>query len=284
MEQSFLETALGKTGLKVGRIGLSATYRPGVKTVHRALDEGVNYFFAFGLDGQMFRGLRDALRTNREKYVLATGAYNLLLGHPNIERTLEKRLRQFRTDYLDVFMYLGVVKEKEFPPRFIDEFQRLKQTGKVRHIGLSTHARKFAGRLAAENAADVLMVRYNAAHRGAEEDIFPYLQPNNPGVVSFTATRWRYLFHRPSLAKWPREENVPTPGMAYRFVLSNPAVHVCMMAPSNIRQFEANMKEIREGGPLKPDEMEFMKRFGDAVHHTRTKMFSRDDGRRAGKP
>jgi predicted aldo/keto reductase-like oxidoreductase len=72
--------------------------------------------------------------------------------------------------------------------------------------------------------------------------------------------------------------------MAYRFVLSNPAVHVCMMAPTTVRQFEANMKEIREGGPLKPDETEFMKRFGDAVHHTKTKMFSRDDGRRAGKP
>jgi aryl-alcohol dehydrogenase-like predicted oxidoreductase len=283
MDPAFLETTLGKTGLRVGRIGLSATYRPGVKTVHRALDEGVNYFFAFGLDGQIFRGLRDAIRANREKYALATGAYNLLLGHPNIERTVEKRLRQFRTDYIDVFMYLGVVKEKEFPPRLIDEFQRLKETGKVKHIGLSTHARKFAGQLAARNAVDVLMVRYNAAHRGAEEDIFPYLQPNNPGVVSFTATRWRYLFRRPG-NRWPADSPVPTPGMAYRFVLSNPAVHICMMAPSNIRQFDANMKEIREGGPLTPEEMDLMKKFGDAVRHTKTKLFSRNDARRAPRP
>jgi predicted aldo/keto reductase-like oxidoreductase len=283
MEQDFWETTLGKTGLRVRRVGLSATYRPGVKTVHRALDEGINYFFAFGLDGQMFRGLRDVLRTNREKCVVATGAYNLLLGHPNLERTLDKRLRQLKTDYVDVFMYLGVVKEEEFPPRLIDQFQRLKETGKVRFVGLSTHARKFAGRLAAENAADVLMVRYNAAHRGAEEDIFPHLRPYDPGIVSFTATRWRYLVRRPG-NRWPADAPVPTPGMAYRFVLSNPAVHVCLMAPTNIRQFESNMKEIREGGPLQPEEMEFMKKFGDAVHHTKTKMFSRDDNRRIANP
>jgi aryl-alcohol dehydrogenase-like predicted oxidoreductase len=273
MGEDFLHTTLGRTGLGVCRVGLSATYRPGKDTVRRAIEEGLNYFFCFGVDTHMTKVLRDEMKGRRERFVVATGAYNLLFGHPNIERTLDKRLRQLGTDYIDVFMFLGVTKAKHFPPELIERFARLKDTGKVRAIGLSTHARKFAGELAAEGLVDVLMIRYNAAHRGAEQDIFPYLEPHNPGVTSFTATRWRELIRRPSPAKWPKAEPVPTAGQCYRFVLSNPAVHVCLMSPSNIRQFEANLMEIREKGPLAPDEMDFMRRFGDAVHHTRKKLF-----------
>ena len=273
MGDDFLHTTLGRTGLSVHRVGLSATYRPGKDTVRRAIEEGLNYFFCFGVDTHMTKVLREEMKGRRERFVVATGAYNLLFGHPNIERSLEKRLRQLGTDYIDVFMYLGVTRPKDFPPELIDEFHALKGTGKVRFIGLSTHARNFAGMLAAEGLADILMVRYNAAHRGAEHDIFPYLQPHNPGVTSFTATRWRYLIRRPARRKWPKEEPVPTAGQCYRFVLSNPAVHVCLMSPTNIRQFESNLKEIREKGPLDPDEMEFMKRFGDVIHHTKRKLF-----------
>ena len=275
MAADFLHTTLGRTGLAVQRVGLSATYRPGRGTIRAAIDEGLNYFFCFGVDTQMTRVLRDEMKGRREKFVVATGAYNLLFGHPNIERTLEKRLRQLDTDYIDVFMFLGVTKEKHFPPALIEKFHRLKDGGKVRFIGLSTHARTFAGRLASEGLADVLMIRYNAAHRGAEQDIFPYLAAHDPGVTSFTATRWRYLIRRPPGAKWPKGDPVPTAGQCYRFVLSNPAVHVCLMSPSNRRQFEDNMKEIREKGPLDPDEAAFMKRFGDAVHHTGKRMFGR---------
>jgi len=272
MKDDFLHTTLGRTGLAVYRVGLSATYRPGKETVRRAIEEGLNYFFCFGLDTHMTKVLREEMKGRREKFVVATGAYNLLLGHPNIERSLEKRLRQLGTDHIDVFMYLGVTKDKQFPPALIDEFHRLKGTGKVRFIGLSTHARTFAGRLAAEGLVDVLMVRYNAAHRGAERDIFPFLKPHDPGVTSFTATRWRELIRRPAAKKWPKEEPVPTAGQCYRFVLSNPAVHVCLMSPRNLRQFDVNLGEIRDRGPLSPEEMGFMTRFGDAVHHTRRKL------------
>ena len=260
---SFLRTTLGKTGIDVHRIGFSATYRPGKKMIYKAVDEGINYFFGYGIDTQMTAVMRDVLRKNREKYVLSTGVYNLIVGYPDIRRTLEKRLRQFGTEYIDVFLFLGVTKEKDFPQAARDELYRLRDEGKVRAIGMSTHDRKFAGTLARQGALDVMMIRYNAAHRGAEQDIFPYLQPHNPGIVSFTATRWRYLTRPPR--NWPESEPVPTAGMAYRFVLSNPHVHVCMMAPSNPAQFERNLQEIRKG-PLDEEEFTFMQRFGEAVY------------------
>ncbi len=261
--KNFLHTTLGKTGIQVHRLGLSATYWPGKKTIHRAIDEGLNYFFCFGIDKQMFSVLRDVSKASREKFVIATGAYNLLIGHPNLRRTLEKRLRQLKTDYIDVFLFLGVTKPKHFPDSVREELYRFKEEGKIRAVGISTHDRKFAGNLAEQGALDVMMIRYNAAHRGAEKDIFPFLKKHDPGIIGFTATRWRNLLRPPK--GYPKDAPIPRAGMAYRFVLSNPNVHVCITAPSNLKHFEANLAEVQKGRLVKED-MDFMRKFGDAVY------------------
>lgn len=259
----YTHSVLGKTGLQVRRLGLSATYRPGKDVLHKAIDAGINFFFGYGFDTQMMKALREVMPGRREKFVVATGAYNLIVGHPDIRRTLEKRLRQLRTDYIDVFLFLGVTKPEHFSPQVLDELRQLRDEGKVRGIGLSCHDRPFLGRLAREGAVDVLMMRYNAAHRGAEEDILPHLSLHDPGVMSYTATRWRYLLRR--VKGWPPEKPVPTAAQCYRFVLSNPHVDVCLAAPSNLRHFEEDLAALDQG-PLPEDEMAFMREFGDAVH------------------
>ena len=40
------------------------------------------------------------------------------------------------------------------------------------------------------------------------------------------------------------------------------------MAPGNLRQFEQNLAEIRRG-PLAEEDMQFMRSFGDLIHHQR---------------
>jgi aryl-alcohol dehydrogenase-like predicted oxidoreductase len=247
-------------------LGFSASYFPGKKAIYSALDQGINFFFGYGFDYQLTSIMRDILKRDRARYVIATGAYNFIWGYPNLRRSLEKRLRQFGTDYFDVFMFLGVMKEEEFPEAARDELSRLKEEGKIRNFGMSCHNRKFAGTLGGNGSLDTLMIRYNAAHRGAEVDIFPHLQIHNPGVISYTATRWTYLLRRPK--NWPKRERIPTAGECYRFVLSNPHVHVCLTAPRNGRQLRENIKSL-ESGPLSSDDLAFMKSFGDNVHHTK---------------
>jgi aryl-alcohol dehydrogenase-like predicted oxidoreductase len=263
MNQDYLHATLGRTGRPVFRLGLSASYRPGRETVFRAVDDGVNYFFAYGFDSQMVKALREVMKTKREKIVLATGAYNYVFSYSSPRKSLEKRLRQFGTEYLDVLMFLGVMKPKELPPRVLDEMMKLREEGKARWIGISTHDRKFAGQLAREGLLDVLMIRYNAAHRGAETDIFPHLTAHNPGIVSYTSTRWTRLLSRPK--GWPADQPVPTAGMAYRFVLNNPTVGVVLTAPRSLAEFNENIAAVRKG-ELGDEEMAFMRRFGDAVY------------------
>jgi aryl-alcohol dehydrogenase-like predicted oxidoreductase len=266
MVEDFAHATLGKLGRRVFRLGLSGSYWPGKPAIHKALDAGVNYLFFYGFDRQTIGVLREVMRGSREKYVAATGAYNYIWTRQDFRRTLEKRLRQLRTDYIDVFHFLGVTKPRQFPEPLIEELQRLKEDGRVRGVAMSCHDRKFAGELAARGALDVLMIRYNAAHRGAEQEIFPHLAEHSPGVISYTATRWSYLLRRPR--GWPKDGRVPTAPMCYRFVLSNPHVDVCLTAPSNARQLEENLAAVREG-PLPEDEMRFMCEFGDAVHRAK---------------
>jgi aryl-alcohol dehydrogenase-like predicted oxidoreductase len=266
MSNNFSHTNFGNSGPNVCRLGLSATYRPGKETIYAAVDHGLNFFFCYGFDTHMTKTLRDVFGANREKYLVTTGFYNLIWGHTNIRRTLEKRLRQMKTDYIDVFLFLGVTKEKQFSSKVKDEMLQLRAEGKVKAIGVSTHDRKFAGRLMAEGDLNAIMMRYNAAHRGAEIDIFPHLEKHNPGVISYTATRWGYLLRPPK--GWPKEGQLPTPGMCYRFVLSNNNVDVCLTAPRNKKQLEENIAAL-VSGPLSGDEMAFMRKFGDAVHDSK---------------
>ncbi|MGA2631243.1 MAG: aldo/keto reductase [Terriglobia bacterium] len=259
----FVTASFGSLQRQVHRLGFSASYRPGKAAVKRALDAGIDVFFCYGFDRQMTGVLRDLPPSQRRQLVYVTGAYNLLWWHPNLRRSLEKRLRQLRTDYIDCFLFLGVMGKEKFLDGVLEELQRFREEGKVLSTGVSIHARKLAGSLAGRGTIQALMMRYNAAHRGAEQDIFPHLAAHNPAVISYTATRWRYLLRRPR--GWPKDARIPTPALCYRFVLSNPNVHVCLTAPKSARELDENLAALRDG-PLSETDLQFMRDFGDAVH------------------
>lgn len=263
MDDGFLQGTLGHTGLQVHRLGLAASYRPGERTVERALDEGMNYCFCYGFDGQMIRVLRRLPPGRREQIVIGTGAYNWIWWRQDLVKTLEKRLRQLRTDHIDVFHFLGVMKPKEMTPRVLDQLSRLREDPRVRAVSISCHNRKYAGELAAAGALDCLMIRYNAAHRGAETEIFPHLAVHDVGCVSYTATRWTMLLRRSR--HWPKDRPIPTAGQAYRFALTNPHVDVCLTAPRSEQELLENLAAVRQG-PLPEDEMAFLREYGDVVH------------------
>jgi hypothetical protein len=105
------------------------------------------------------------------------------------------------------------------------------------------------------------MIRYNAAHIGAEVEIFPHLTCRRPAVVAYTATAWRKLLRAPG--GWKGE--VPTAGDCYRFCLASPHVDVVLTGPRNVAELRENLAAVDQG-PLSPAEMEEMRAFGRAVH------------------
>lgn len=260
---NFLQTTLGRAGQQVHRLGLSGSYFPGEAALREGIEAGMNYLFWFYWDRQMTRVLREVLPGQREKFVLATGVSNV--GRWLIRKGLESCLRKLRTDTIDVF-HLFWAGAGSLSPRTRELLWRFKEEGKIRAVAVSTHARKYAGELARAGAVDVLMIRYNAAHRGAEQDIFPHVEASRLGVVSHTATRWGQLLRRPR--GWPENGRIPTAGDCYRFVLSSPHVDVCLTAPRSAQQLHENLAAVARG-PLPEEDMEFMRKFGDAVHAER---------------
>ena len=81
-------------------------------------------------------------------------------------------------------------------------------------------------------------------------------------MVGFTATDWRKLLGK---RKLPPGEKPLIAAECYRFVLSHPAVDVCMMGAKTIEQMRENAA-LLEQGPLTVDEMERVRKIGKLVY------------------
>lgn len=256
----FLHTHLNSVGKTVHRLGLSESYGLDERGLHEAIESrGLNYLFVPS-GAKKLRKVVASLPQMREQLVIAAGPTVGWFGG-SVRRTAEEMLREFKTDYLDIFhlFWLGV--GSAWTDATTTELRKLKEEGKIRAIGISIHDRVRAGKLAVDSPVDLFMIRYNAAHPGAEHDIFPHLSHRNPDVVAYTATSWRSLLKRPK--NWT--EAVPNAGDCYRFCLSSPHVKTTLCGPKDIAQLDANLRDL-EKGPLSEDEMRWMRAFGKAVH------------------
>lgn len=204
--------------------------------------------------------LRRALAHDRERYVVSAGP---LLGYTPgaLRRAALAALRSLGIEYLDVFQLYWLGKMSFFTGAVQEELVKLREEGKVRLLGASIHDRPRAGKLVEESILDLLMIRYNAAHTGAEQDIFPHLTHRRPAMIAYTATAWRRLLRAPG--GW--KGRVPTAGDCYRFCLTSPHIDVTLTGPRTVTEMRENLEAI-EKGPLSPEEMRFMREFGRVVH------------------
>lgn len=256
-------TILGRTGLVVSRLGIGSGYGVPASAVEKAFHEhGINYlYWSLSRRGGMTEAIRSLGPQHRDDLVIVMQTYDHLGVF--MERAHEKGLVRLGIDHADVLI-LGWF--NRYPSRrVLDAALRLKDQGKVRFLAMSGHNRKTHGKVAemADTPIDILMVRYSAAHTGAERDVFPHLPgTDRPGVTSYTATRWGQLLKK---KKMPPGEAPLTAAECYRFVLSNPNVDLCFTGPRNADEMDAAIAAL-DDGPMSPDEMERVRRIGDHLH------------------
>lgn len=259
MPLDFTHRDLKTVGKQVFRLGLAANYGIEEAGIRTALDRGMNYLYLTAR-GAMVKPLKEAIARDRDRLVIAAGPQIGFFGG-SVRRSAERVLKKLGLDYIDVFqlMWLGV--GSAWTEATQRELRHLKESGKARALAVSIHDRERAGRLAEDSPLDLLMIRYNAAHPGAERDIFPHLAKRQPSIVAYTATSWRKLLKPPR--GW--EGNVPTAGDCYRFCLSSPHVDIVLTGPASSVQLDENLAAL-ERGPLTADEDTFMREFGRTVH------------------
>lgn len=254
----------GSTGLMVSRMGLASGYGVPANAIEMAFHEyGINYLWlSVMLPRQMPQAIRSLAPSHRDELCIVL-AWPTFAGFLTM-RFVEHWLRKLKIEQVDLLVLQG----QSQPPDqvFIDRVHHLRESGKVRFVGMSSHERPLFGRITrreVEAPLDFYQIRYNAVHTGAEQDIFPYLpQQNRPGITIFTATSWGQLL-QPSLM--PPGEHPVAPADCYRFVLSHPAVDVVASAPSTAAQMMDNLKAL-DAGPLDADEMTRIRRIGQHIH------------------
>jgi aryl-alcohol dehydrogenase-like predicted oxidoreductase len=252
----------------VGRLGVAAGYGVPGTALEWAFERGVNYIYWGSRRTDSFGAALKRLRPQRERFVLVIQSYTRVAGL--LGWSLERALRSLGFDYTDVLL-LGMW-NKPVPRRILDAGRRLQERGLVRFLGISTHKRTLAPLIAAGRDFDVVHFRYNAAHPGAEKDIFPHLSGEaRAGMVVFTATSWGQLLGKgllqgivPGTHRPPKSERVPTAADCYRYVLTRPEVDVCLTGASNTAQLQEAVKAL-EMGPMNEDELAWMRRVGQAV-------------------
>jgi len=265
---SFNRALLGRTGLEVGRLGVAASYGVPGTALEWAFERGVNYIYWGSRRSDTFGAALRRLRPQRERFVLVIQSYTRVAGL--LGWSLERALRALNFEYTDVLL-LGMW-NKPVPARILDAARRLQARGLVRFLGVSTHKRTLVPLIAAGHDFDVVHFRYNAAHPGAENDIFPNLPDSKPpGMVAFTATSWGQLLGKPTLQgilagmrRLPKSERAPTAADCYRYVLTRPQVDVCLSGPANAAQMEEALEALKLG-PMTEDELAWMGRVGRVV-------------------
>jgi predicted aldo/keto reductase-like oxidoreductase len=261
-----LQAQFGTLG-PVCRLGLAGYMNSQltVTDIHVALEAGVNFLNWPGQASSLSQAVAE-LGAQRTRVIVCAQFESRTAD--DAARELDGLLNELRTDYVDILTFYYVEARAEWDeiagPRGALEFGRRAQaSGQVRMLGVTSHQRSLAAEMARTGLLDMLMIRYNAAHRGAETEVFPVTDALALPVVTYTSLRWGALmeptpddppgFHPPGAAAW------------YRFVLQHPAVTVALMAPCDRAELDEDLNVVRDGRALPASEYEQLAEHGRRV-------------------
>ncbi len=200
---------LGKTGLTVSvaglgcggnsRLGLGrgASADECVAVVRTAVDLGVNFLDtaeAYGTEEIVGAAVRSY---DRDKLVISTKA---LLGASgtadDVTRRVEASLKRLGLDHVDIFHFHAV------NPAAYDHHRdvlapvlvRLKEQGKVRHIGITETGpndpeQKMLARAITDDPWEVIMLAYSLMNQGARRKVFPTTERRGIGTLLMFVVR-----------------------------------------------------------------------------------------------
>lgn len=197
--------ALGKSGIQVTEIGMGLWAAGGdawgatddravLDAIEVALETGVNFFDTADVygSGHSEELLGQAMRGRRDRFIVASkiGWQNFdseqgQTAYKNVEQFIagvESNLRRLQTDYIDV-MQSHISYREPTMEVFVEGFQRLQEQGKIRAYGVSTSDFEYLQHFNHDGHCSTLQIDYSLLNRTPEEEILPYCQEHQIGVI-----------------------------------------------------------------------------------------------------
>jgi aryl-alcohol dehydrogenase-like predicted oxidoreductase len=196
---------LGKSNLNITEIGFGLWAAGGDQwgttddqqvfdAIDYALDRGMNFYDTADVygAGHSEELLGHAMRGRRDKFIVATkigwrdfDGERGQTAYTTLEKFIagvESNLQRLGTDYIDLIQSHINFRDPTMEI-FVEGFQRLQRDGKVKAYGLSTSDFEYIKAFNADGGCASLQIDYSILNRTAEQEIFPYCQAHNIGVI-----------------------------------------------------------------------------------------------------
>lgn len=169
-------------GEKISTIGLgisclSGTREEIARIVSTAIDNGINYFDLAATDRRIFEGYADAFEGRRDKVLTqmhfgadyVKGPYGWSRDLEAIKETFSLLMDLFKTDYTDMGFIHCTDDLDDFNTvmksgGIWDYMKGLKEDGKIRHLGFSSHNPEIARRILDTGLIDMMMFSINPVY------------------------------------------------------------------------------------------------------------------------
>lgn len=243
-------------------LGLGGNQSIDINCIQTAFDAGVNYFFFYNLSCESFlNGLKPLLKEKREDILVATGSEHR--DHNELNQYLEHIRHRLNIDVIDLLFieYVSPADDLSQIQGILDKLHYWKEQGLIRYVGVTVHNRSIAMKLIESGACELLMHRYNMAHRKAEQSVLPAAQTAGIPVIAFTCTRWGSLLG--GHPNWSGQ--IPTAADCYRYALTNNAVRMALTSPKTVAQLEENL-QVLNNSKLNHTEQSLWQSYGDLVY------------------
>jgi len=252
---------LGKTGRQVTVYGLGGLFtiarhdchKEAVEIVNRAIDLGVNYIDTSALygDGASELNIGTVMRERRDEVFLASKSHDYT--YDGTMALIQQTLRRLQTDHLDLYQHhylgnLGHLEQLRRPHSARQAFERLRDEGKIKYIGVTGHSPRLLADALLDYPYDCALITLNPAQAAMDdpEDLdrfFGVAQAQGVGVIAMKVVARGALIQQGLDA-----------GQLLRYALSYP-VSTAIVGITSLAHLEENVRIASAFTPLSDTEM-----------------------------
>jgi uncharacterized protein len=248
---------LGKTGLKVSAVGCGMGLEPDAEVLVRAVDLGVNYFDTgrMYMEGRSEKAAGEALKGKRNKFYLATKTDGTTKAQ--IFKDMDDSLKALQTDHLDIWHLHSRDKPETITDEAVEACETLKEQGKTRFIGVSTHdVNAVVDKILKVGKFDAVQTTYSypiGSHmRNAS---IQKLHAAGIGVVAMKVIVAVAGFIPPKELRLKNEG----PLAAVKWALMNPAIATTVPYAKNVDELKMNFRAMTEPYTLQDEHLLYVR-------------------------